>query len=127
MEPTIENGDASSTTSTTNDGIDSVEHTIDVTTPISEDADTRLPQSPVTSAKSEAVNGTVDLIDGSENSDPPPVLINVAADGKTKPNTVSNGFISSATKVVTNSNSSKSHRPSTLGTVEQLYVLFEQL
>ena len=110
--PTIENGDASSTASTVNDTIDSTDNT----SPIIEASDTRIPLLPVTSttesSKVEVINGSVVVSNGSEKSDPPPVLIHVSGMSSSA---LPNGFVSTAAKVITSSTTSKGHRPVTLG------------
>jgi len=113
---TIENGDASSTTSTINDGADSLDHTHEPLSPISEAPDTRIPHSPVTSGpdslEAEVSNGSVGLPNGSGKEVPPPVLIHV---GDKASNGLPNGFVSGKSKLATNSSASKGSRPVTLG------------
>jgi len=61
----------------------------------------------------EAVNGTVVLSDGSAGKPgPAPVLIHV---GDSKSSVLPNGFVSSGSKVIASSSTSKGHRPVSLG------------
>jgi len=114
---TIENGDASSTASTVNDGIDSMDHTSDVTVSVSEVTNTRLPQLPVTSTaascKSDVINGSAEVSDGSLECSPGPVLIHV---GDMTSVELPNGFVNTGSKsIISNSSSSKGSRPANLG------------
>jgi len=112
----IENGDASSTTSTVNDGLDSMDHTSETTPPISEATDTRLPQLSVTSTadsgKPEVISVAVNVSNGSVKSDPGPVYVHV---GDMTSGALPNGFVNTGSKLVTNSTASKGHQPMTLG------------
>jgi len=89
-----------------------VDHTHDVTVPTSDALDTRLMQPSVIPGKPDSVNGNVGLSGGSaEKSAPAPVVIHV---GDRKPPTLPNGFINAGAKVI--ANTSKGHRPVSLGT-----------
>jgi len=111
---TIENGDASSTTSTVNDAADSMDHTHEPPCPLSDAADTRIPQSSVTSSidsfQAQVVNGSAGMSVG--KPDPAPVLIHV---GDKVSGGLPNGFVNSRAKVITNSSSSKGSWPVNLG------------
>ena len=94
-------------------GVDSLNHTSDITTPSSDVTDSQLLQLSSTSGKPELVNGTVVLSDESSGkSEPAPVVIHV---GDKKSSVLPNGFVGSGSKVITSNSMPRGHRPVTLG------------